>query len=374
MLTALDLPTPDFTFDPAAPGACIAGVRPYRLGSYRLDAETASGTLVVHNYGHGGAGITLSWGCAARVRDIVAEHLSTSRTTSAAVLGAGVMGLTAAIRLLDLGLGVTVYADRPPVETTSYRAGGRWAVSVVTFAGKERELAGILTESYTQFRKCLGSPFGVSERPSYSATATDGLDIVHTLAPHLLPERVELERLPFEGHSGPGYGYRTLLVEPPVFLPRLEADLRARGVRFVQRHFTSESDVLSSVPEDVVVNCTGLGARTLWHDSRMLPIKGQLAMLPPQPALRYLYGQNGYLFPRADHVVVGGTVESGVDDETPEPAKCVELVRHMASLFAETAPTPLPEYHIHHPRNAAMVRADLARGARPWPGPSPTTS
>ena len=41
-----NLPTPDFTFDPNAPGACIAGVRPYRNGSYRLDAETASGKFI----------------------------------------------------------------------------------------------------------------------------------------------------------------------------------------------------------------------------------------------------------------------------------------------------------------------------------------
>src|SRR5947209_6701707 len=107
MSTGTDLPTPDFTFDANAPGACIAGVRPYRAGSYRLDAETASGRFLVHDYGHGGAGITLSWGCAARVRDLVAEHLTTSRATRAAVLGAGVMGLTAATRLLDLGLAVT---------------------------------------------------------------------------------------------------------------------------------------------------------------------------------------------------------------------------------------------------------------------------
>ena len=63
-----NLPTPNFTFNPNAPGACIAGVRPYRSGSYRLDAETISGKFIVHNYGHGGAGITLSWGCAAKVR------------------------------------------------------------------------------------------------------------------------------------------------------------------------------------------------------------------------------------------------------------------------------------------------------------------
>jgi D-amino-acid oxidase len=83
-----NLPTPDFTFDPNAQGACIAGVRPYRNGSFRLDAETDAGKFVVHNYGHGGAGITLSWGCAAQVRDIVQSHLVGSHANSIAVLGA----------------------------------------------------------------------------------------------------------------------------------------------------------------------------------------------------------------------------------------------------------------------------------------------
>ena len=99
---ATDLPTPDFSFDANAPGACIAGVRPFRNGSYRLDAETISGKLIVHNYGHGGCGITLSWGCADKVRGIVQNHLVSSNDRDVAVLGAGVMGLTAATLLLEL--------------------------------------------------------------------------------------------------------------------------------------------------------------------------------------------------------------------------------------------------------------------------------
>src|SRR5437868_3927069 len=113
-----NLPTPNFTFNPNAPGACIAGVRPYRIGSYRLEAEQESGKFIVHNYGHGGAGITLSWGCANRVKEIVRSHIGTSHGVEVAVLGAGVMGLTAATVLLDLGLRVKIYSDRAVKETT----------------------------------------------------------------------------------------------------------------------------------------------------------------------------------------------------------------------------------------------------------------
>jgi D-amino-acid oxidase len=296
-----NLPTPDFTYDPNLPGACIAGVRPYRNGSYRLEAETLSNKFIVHNYGHGGAGITLSWGCAAKVRYIVQRHLVGTLDTEVAVLGAGVMGLTAAARMLDLGLTVTIYSDRKPLETTSAKAGGQWAVSVVEYTGKERELTDIIKIAYATFKASIGSGFGVYERPNYTALPSHNLDVVIQLAPGLIPPRVAVPRLPFEGHTRSGFVYQTLLIEPPVFLAKLEADLR------------------------------------------------------PQPALQYLYGRDGYMFPRADHVVIGGTFELGVNNETPDPHVCQGLVDHMASLFGKAPSRPLPDIHIHHPDHAPIV-------------------
>jgi D-amino-acid oxidase len=354
-----NLPTPDFTFDASVPGACIAGVRPYRNGSYRLDAETISGKFIVHNYGHGGAGITLSWGCAALVRDIVQKHLVNSHDKDAAVLGAGVMGMTAATLLLDLGLNVTIYSDRKPADTTSFKAGGQWAVSKVEFQGRERELGGILRTAYSTFKNSIGKGFGVSERPNYTATRSHNLEAVLQLAPGLIPPPVALPRMPFEGHTESGFEYQTLLIEPPTFLTRLEADLRTRGVAFVQKKFAGKSDVLASLTQNIVINCTGLGAMTLWSDPKMVPIKGQLAMLPAQPSLQYLYGQNGYMFPRADHVVIGGTYELGVNDETVDKSVCEGLVDHIKSLFGQAPVKPLPEIHIHHPNNTPIVNPAL---------------
>jgi len=358
-----NLPTPDFTFDPTKPGACIAGVRPFRNGAYRLDAETISRKFIVHNYGHGGCGITLSWGCAAKVRDIVKSHLVGTHDAKVAVLGAGVMGLTAATRMLDLGLAVTIYSDRKPLETTSSRAGGQWAVSVLEYKGKERELTDIIKTAYTTFKASIGQGFGVTERPNYTATHSHNLDVVIELAPGLIPPRKSLARLPFEGHTKPGFVYQTLLIEPPVFLAKLEADLRARGATFVTKKFASRADILASVPENILVNCTGLGSMKLWSDTKMQPIKGQLAMLPPQPALQYLYGQDGYMFPRADHVVIGGTFEVGVNDETPDPKVCKGLVDHIASLFGKAPVKPLPDIHIHHPDHAPVVHPAMPGAA-----------
>jgi D-amino-acid oxidase len=357
---AANLPTPDFAFDPNAPGASITGVRPYRKGCYRLEAQTISSKFFVHNYGHGGAGITLSWGCAAKVRDIVKAHLVGSHETKAAVLGAGVMGLTAATRLLDLGLQVTIYSDRLPAQTTSAKAGGQWGVSVVKFDGKEAELTDIIKTAYTTFKASIGPEFGVYPRPNYTAKPSDNLEIVLQLAPGLIPPRQSLARLPFEGHTKSGYVYQTLLIEPPVFLAKLERDLRTRGATFILRQpFVSKSDIIASVSEKIVINCTGLGSKMLFNDPNMMPIQGKLAMLPPQPALQYLYGQDGYMFPRSDHVVIGGTFDEGVTDETPDPAKCKELVAYMAGLFGKGPVIPMPADHIHHPDHAPIVNPEI---------------
>ncbi len=54
------------------------GVRPVR-SAVRVEAErVAPGRLLVHNYGHGGAGITLSWGCAAEVVELVEKNISSN--------------------------------------------------------------------------------------------------------------------------------------------------------------------------------------------------------------------------------------------------------------------------------------------------------
>jgi len=296
---------------------------------------------------------------AAKVRDIVQKHLVSSSDREVAVLGAGVMGLTAATLLLDLGLTVTIYSDRKPADTTSFKAGGQWAVSIVEFEGKEKELAEIITTAYTTFKSSIGKGFGVSCRPNYTAKPSENLDIVLKLAPGLIPQPVRLPRMPFEGHTKPGWKYETLLIEPPIFLPRLVADLNARNVTIVPKSFVNKSDVLTSLTQKIIINCTGLGGLTLWGDRKVIPVQGQLAMLPAQPNLQYLYGQGGYMFPRADHVVIGGTYDEGVNSEIPSKSACQGLVDHIKGLFGKGPMTELPENHIHHPRNAPFVNPPM---------------
>jgi len=191
-----NLPTPDFTFDPNAPGACIAACGRFATAHSARGREIGS-KFIVHSYGHGGAGITLSWGCAAKVADLVKTRVTSSHDTKVAVLGAGVMGMTAASRLLDLNLGltVTIYAKDVWQNTTSAVAGGQWAVSKVNFkkdaAGKEQSRQ-IPVEAFTTFKN--NSNFGVSELPNFNGAMSPNLETVLSVAPSLLPPRIDLDR------------------------------------------------------------------------------------------------------------------------------------------------------------------------------------
>jgi glycine/D-amino acid oxidase-like deaminating enzyme len=324
------LPTPDFGYDPAKPDF-RAGIRPYRKTTYRLEPEQMGGQLVVHNYGHGGAGITMALGCAHEIRDIVSASGLAAVGTKVAVLGAGVMGLTAATLLREMGLDVSIHA-KAFTNTTSDRAGGQWAPSVVEF---EQTISGkqlfhrVLRRAFHGYEALIGKAHGVSRRPNYTWFRSASFDKVPS---DLIPAPRSLPRLPFQGHSVPGFVYETLLVEPPILLNRLRHDLARAGVPMIVSDFTSPAQV-SALPEPIIINCTGLGSGAIWPDPNLVPIRGQLVFLRPQPQLQYLYSGHGYIFPREDAVVVGGTYEEGVSDETPDPTKCEEIVRFAKAAF-----------------------------------------
>ncbi len=110
-----------------------------------------------------------------------------------------------------------------------------------------------------------------------------------------------------------------MFIEPPAYLRALMRDFELAGGRIVVRAFAAPSE-LAELPkaEGVIVNCTGLGARELFGDAELTPIKGQLTVLLPQPEVDYaVLTPDLYMFPRRDGILLGGTHERGV--ETLEP-------------------------------------------------------
>jgi glycine/D-amino acid oxidase-like deaminating enzyme len=127
--------------------------------------------------------------------------------------------------------------------------------------------------------------------------------------------------------------FTTMLIEPPIYLSAMMRDVRLAGGRVVVRELASREE-LQELPEPVIVNCTGLGAKALFGDEELEPVRGQLTFLLPQPEVDYIVITDGlYMFPRRDGILLGGTFEHGawsLDVDEPTRQRMVDGHR---SLF-----------------------------------------
>ena len=130
----------------------------------------------------------------------------------------------------------------------------------------------------------------------------------------------------------------TMMIEPATFLRQLVEDFHIAGGKFVIRDFASKEEILA-LPEDVFVNCTGLGAAQLFDDDELVPIKGQLVFMPPDPAVDYLTlggsDETLYMFPRSDAIVLGGSYEIGDYSTHPDPAVTDRILRENQYVFSQ---------------------------------------
>jgi glycine/D-amino acid oxidase-like deaminating enzyme len=328
------LPSPDFSKDMVL--RYVAGIRPFRKKSIRLELEQINGRVFIHNYGHGGGGITMAPGCAEEVAQMLVE--TGTGLTDVAVLGGGVNGMTCAHDLLQLGHRVTIYSDKLTPHTTSDVAGGQFGPSFIRFGeGDEAKARAdrMMIASYRRYSRLLGDEWGVYERDNYAAGEPRGS--LASLPEGLLPPVKRFDRLPFEGDPRPGYMYRTLLITPPIYLPRLLNEIKLLGGRTARRKFSSMRSVMK-LREKVIINCLGLGAGKVMNDPDVIPFRGQLVHLKPQN-LPYLLIGNGYIFPRPDAVVLGGTMERGVTSTRPNKATCKKILERNQSFFIPSEET-----------------------------------
>jgi glycine/D-amino acid oxidase-like deaminating enzyme len=147
---------------------------------------------------------------------------------------------------------------------------------------------------------------------------------------------VDVEDLPPGSHRLPRPHVRrfhTMMVEPAVYLPALLGDVRQAGGAIVVRRFAGAAELLA-LPEPAIVNCTGLGAAALFGDTTLIPVKGQLHVLLPQPEVDYaLLAGELYMFARRDGVLLGGTFEKGVWTLEPNLEARARIYQGHAQLF-----------------------------------------
>ena len=282
----------------------VVGLRPFRQSGFRVERESFGGKELIHNYGHGGQGLSLCWGSS----ELAVDQVASTAPQRCAVIGCGAMGLTTARFLQERGWAVTIYAKDLPPNTTSNVAGAVWSAGPdPTFSVKFAEVYDrVARQAFRHHESRIGQGYGVRWIDEY-AEATD--ESVEELEADPLLGLYRVETLGKAEHPFPWervLKWRTLLIETPIFLDRLVQEVRASGGRIVTQEFQDAASVLA-LEEDVIFNCTGIGARALFGDKELIPVKGQYTILKPQAEVDYIT----LAIPREDGILIGGIAQFG---------------------------------------------------------------
>ena len=347
-------------------------LRPFRAAGPRRDIETIGDKTIVHNYGHGGSGWSLSWG-SAQVATASAMK-SAQGTNDIAVLGAGAIGLTSATMLQRAGANVTIYAKERSPYTRSSRATGSWTpdsrVALASgvspsFAAEWESMARASFFYYQSYYGAPGSPvewsdrWALSDKPRRTReggapdpnASSDSPKPVHDFI-HLNDRIADLTPRPIEMPPGTTpfptpYVYRSssMMFNVADYSRQLLTDFLIAGGKIVTREFHSPQE-LTTLPQKVIVNCPGYGGRALWGDESIIPVRGQIAWLIPQEGAQYGLNYKGLnMLSRRDGIVMqytkGGEDEGWNDsNEAPDRAFAEEGVNVLAELYSRMAAMP----------------------------------
>ena len=332
------------------------GLRPHRPAGFNVSVVKLDDKTVVHNYGHGGAGHSLGWGSGLLAAELALEHPA----RRAAVIGCGTVGLTAARQLQRRGFDVTIYTKAVPPDTTSNMALAAFTptsglISTEASPAFTTQFRHAVEVSYRQLQLLAGRDYGISWIDSFNTTDTPtpgGRDTntnaggagtnfrgsdMGGLIPLGVDESVGRIVLGPGEHPFPSpYAIwrRQMRIEPSIYLDALVRDFLLFGGRLVIRAFDTPRDLMA-LDENLIVNCTGLGARTLFGDETMFPVKGQLTVLIPQPEVNY----SCRAMPRRDGIALGTTQERGVATLEPNPEAQQRIVDACIKFYSAMRPT-----------------------------------
>ncbi len=344
-------------------------LRPFRTKGPNLDVEQIGDAMVVHNYGHGGSGWSLSWGSA----DMAVQKAMSRSPKEIAVIGCGIIGLTSAITAQRAGAQVTIYTRELLPRTRSVRANGAWtpdsrialtSEAPANFGQTWEIMARSSWKTLRQYIGIAGNPVAFSDHyyltdaprgtpqpvdatvmplppPTWAGAPTHGEDFARyndrirdiTSFPQQLTPDINPFPVKYASRS------TNLFFNFTEYGHLLTNQFFAAGGKIVMRNFHSPSE-LGHLPQKVVINCPGMAARDWWKDKAMVPVRGQTGWLIPQPEVNYgLTYRNVQILSKSDGIMVIA-LENGElkgynnSDESVNRAESDRAVKVIEDLFA----------------------------------------
>ncbi len=259
----------------------ITCTRPKRQDGVNISFGQINQKQVVHCYGHAGFGWSTLFGSINHAIEIF-ESSITDFNKPICIIGAGCMGLTAAIELARRGYSVSKIITKDLYDVASWRAPGCFALDTTTMEGPEKEKhKKMVFETFKNYQCVEGGkhPYlkegAVRFLPIYCMDGMyggfEGLE-----QEGLIPER-EAVALDFgNGIQHKNFvKFMTYFMDCAKIMQQLHAEVARRGIAIEIKNVSSFDDV----QEDIIFNCTGIGSKELAHDQSMLPVRGHLIML-----------------------------------------------------------------------------------------------
>lgn len=259
------------------------------------------------------------------------------------VVGAGVVGLSTALRLLEAGCAVRVVTADDPLATTSSVAAALW----YPYRAFPRERV------LEWGRRALEVFSELARNPATGVTWRDGVEILGPDAPGLpwwaglVPDVRPCEPDELPPCAARGWAFRVPVIETPTYLPWLLARVRDEGGVLERRRVGSLAELCTG--GRVVVNCAGLGARDLAADTGLVPVQGQVVRVRNPGLTRFVLDEGEtltYIVPRGEDCVLGGTAVEGAWGLEPQPDVAESILRRCASYEPLLADAQVLEHRV----------------------------
>ena len=265
--------------------------------------------------------------------------------TNITILGCGVTGLTAGITLLENGYNVQIVTKEYPERTTSAVAGAIW------FPYEARPFEKVNAWSLKSFNKFRT----LSNDASTGISMIDFAIILDEAEKPWWLQSIPHDHIISDSVSGffdkdyPGYTVNVPLIETPVYLPWLVNRFESLGGTITIRKILSLNELCEF---ELTINCTGLGAKSLFQDSELYPIQGQIVRVGPDDFIKgmatdFLFGENleemAYIIPRKDGIILGGSARSGKNSIKPDPEFTSRIISYNSEYESKLRETSVLE-------------------------------